>query len=103
ARDARVELGVVEEGARPRVAQQVEQLLVDVAVIDVQRSGARLVAAEHPLEVLVAVVEVDREVVLAGLVAGELAALAMRAEPARAEKIREAPAPLLHLAMRQTP
>ena len=50
--------------AAPAVGQDVAQLLGHVAVVDVDRRAAGLGRAEHPLEVLVAVVEVERDVVV---------------------------------------
>jgi hypothetical protein len=46
------------------VVEQVAQLIGDVAVVDVERSRPRLPCSEHPLEVLVAVVEVQGDVVV---------------------------------------
>ena len=48
----------------PRVVQQVRELLGHVAVVHVEGSAAGLPRAEHALEVLVAVVEVERHVVV---------------------------------------
>ncbi len=79
--DPRRELGVVDQRAGLGVGEQVDQLLLDVAVVDVERRHPGAVAADHRLEVLVAVAQVDAEVVLAGLVAGELVALGVAAEP----------------------
>ena len=73
--ERRCERGVVDDRLRAGVGEQVEQLLGDVAVVHVERCDPRLERAEHRLEVLVAVVEVDGEVVLARLVPGELSTL----------------------------
>ena len=59
---------VVDEHAAAAVLQQVKQFLGDVAVVHVERRDAGLVCAEHAFEILVAVVEIDAEVVLTGLV-----------------------------------
>jgi hypothetical protein len=66
---------VHDDGAGLGVVEQVEQFLGHVAVVDVERGDPGLERSEHRLEVLVAVVEVDREVVLPALVAGEIGAL----------------------------
>ena len=62
------ELGVVDDGPGLGVLQQVEEFFFDVAVVDVQRSDPGLEGTQHGLDVLVAVVAVDRKVVLAGFV-----------------------------------
>ena len=64
----------------PGVVEQVAQLLADVAVVDVERGDPGPEGAQHPLQVLVAVVEGQGDVVLARLVAGELGALAVQAQ-----------------------
>ena len=82
-RERRREARVVHDRARARVAEEVDQLFVDVAVVDVERRGPRLVGPEHPFEVLDAVVEVERDVVLTGLVIGEPPSLGLAAETTR--------------------
>ena len=82
---------------RLRIAQQVQQFARDVAVVDVERGDPRLERAEHALEVLVAVVEVDREVVLARLVSLELRPLDAASEALVDEVVREPPGPLGHV------
>ena len=99
----RRELGVHDDRRRLRVAQQVQQFAGDVAVVDVERSDPRLQRAEHALEVLVAVVEVDREVVLARLVSFELRPLDAAAEALVDEVVGEPPGPLGHLRPREPP
>ena len=54
----RGELRGVDQGLGSRVAQQVEQLLLDVAVIDVERRNPGAVAGHHGLEVLVTVAKI---------------------------------------------
>ncbi len=78
---------------RPRVGvgQQVLQFLGDVAVVDVQRPDPGLERPEHRLEVLVAVVQVDRQVVLPALVVGELGPFDVAAEPATEQVVRQPP------------
>ncbi len=85
--ERRRELRVHDDRRRPGVVEQVAQLLGDVAVVDVERGDAGLQAAEHRLEVLVAVVQVDGEVVLAGLVAGKVGPLGVAAEPGADEVV----------------
>ena len=60
-----------------RVGQQVVQFLGDVAVVDVERCHPCLERAEHGLQVLVAVVQIDGQMVLAALVAPQLRALCL--------------------------
>ena len=57
------ELGVEDDGARVGVVEEVPQLLLDVAVVDVDRHRAELERGEHAFEVLDAVVEVQGDVV----------------------------------------
>jgi hypothetical protein len=56
---------VVDHRARARVLEQVDELLVDVAVVHVHGHAARLERAEHAFEIFVAVVEIERDVILA--------------------------------------
>ena len=81
--------GVIDDRYGVRVGEQVEQLVVDVAVVDVEGCDAREVRAQHALEVLRAVEHVDAEVVLSGLVVLELGALAAAAEAVRVEDVGE--------------
>ena len=67
----RRERRVVHEDAAAAVIQEIEQLLSDVAVVHVERCDTGLVRPEHAFEVLVAVVQVDAEVVLTGFVSVE--------------------------------
>ena len=72
---------MVDEGPRPGVVEEVAQLLADVAVVHVERGHPGPEGAQHPLEVLVAVVEGQARVVLAGLVAGQLVRAGADAQP----------------------
>src|SRR5581483_5147371 len=69
--------------------------------VDVERRDARLERAEHALDVLVAVVEVEREVVLAGLPRRELRALAPAPEAGVAQEVREPARAALNVAPRE--
>src|SRR5204863_2038112 len=69
----------------------------------VERDRSRLEAAEHRLHVLGAVVHVERDVILAGLPAGELGALALQTEPVRAEHAREAVGTRVDLSIKEAP
>ena len=80
-----------------RIAQEVLELLGDVAVVDVEGRHPGLVGAEHGLQVLVAVVEVAGEVVLTGLVPGEPAAGDDGPESPVVERVGEAPGAVGHL------
>ena len=95
------ELRVVEDRSRLGVAEQVRELLFDVAVVHVQRRDAGLEGAEHALEVLVAVVGVDGQVVLPRFVPLEAAALALCAESVPREHGGQAPAALGQLPERE--
>ncbi len=99
--ERRRELGVHDDRGGPRIVEQVAQLLGDVAVVDVERRDTGLERAEHRLEVLVAVVQVDREVVLAALVAGELRPLGVHAEPGVDQVVGQAPRALGHVGPRE--
>ena len=74
------------------------QLLLDVAVVDVEGHGARLVGAQHALDVLVAVVEVQREVVLPRLPRRQRVALALAAEPGVDQQVGQPPRAHLQVA-----
>ena len=58
-----------------------EQLGLDIAVVDIERSRPRHCRAEHSLEILVSVVEIQGHVILAGLPTRELVALSMQGDP----------------------
>src|SRR5204862_4040607 len=79
-----------------------DELVLDVAVVDVEGGCPRLRAADHRLQVLVAVVEVETDVVLSRLPRGELGALPKAAEPRRGEHAREAPAAAREVSPRKT-
>ena len=86
-RERRCEPGVEHDRLRLRVAKEVDELLLDVAVVHVDRHAARLERAEHALQILVAVVEVERDVVLARLPVLEGGAIRMAAEPVPAQNV----------------
>ena len=86
------EAGVVEERAGTGVAEQIEEFLLHVAVIDVERRNPRLVGAQHPLQVLVAVVEIQRQVVLPGLPTRQPCAFLATAEAVDAQHVGQASA-----------
>ena len=75
-------------------SQQVAQLLLDVAVVDVEGGHPGLVGAQHAFQVLVAVVEVEPQVVLARLVPGQARALGVGPQTVAVEERRQAPGPL---------
>ena len=62
--ERRCEDGVHDHGPCAGVLEQVAQLLGDVAVVHVERCATRLPRAQHRLEVLGTVVQVERHVVL---------------------------------------
>ena len=99
----RRERGVEDEGTGLRVLEQVTQLLADVAVVDVERRDAGPVRAEHGLEVLVAVVEGERDVVLARLPSRQPLALVVRPQPAAVQVGGQAARPLGQLRVGEAP
>jgi hypothetical protein len=64
-RDPRRELPLVDQRHQVRVVEEVGELRLDVAIVDVDGDGAQLVAGEHPLDELRRVEGVDADV-LAG-------------------------------------
>lgn len=60
-RDPPGELGVEDQGREIRVPVEIDQLLLDVPVVDIDRHDPGLEAAEHGLEIFDAVVEVQAE------------------------------------------
>ena len=93
------------EHQRPRagVLQEVEKFLVDVAVVDVERCHTRLERADHGFEILVAVVEVDAKMILAGLPIPQLVALGVDAESPVDEEIGEPTAAVGELPVADAP
>ena len=81
------------------VVEQVAQLLAHVAVVDVEGGDPGPVGAQHALEVLVAVVEGQGQVVLPGLVAGQVLALGAHAEAPGVQVRAQSPGALGHLAI----
>ena len=76
---------MIDHGPRICVIEKIEQFLFHIAVVHVEGCAARLEGTEHTLEILVAVVEVERNVILARLPVGELRPLcvATQAVPAQ--------------------
>ena len=79
------------------IGEQVEQFLLDVAIVDVERRHPGPMGADHRLQVLVTVAQVQPDVVLAGLVPGELVALGVAAEALRHQIARDPVDPGVHL------
>ncbi len=92
--ERRRERRVDDDSAGLRVVEQVQQFFGDVAVVDVERCHPGLQRTEHRLEVFVAVVEVDREVILPALVSVEIGALGGDAEAFADQVVGESPSPL---------
>ena len=82
ARDERPELGLVHERDEIGVVEEVAELLGDVAVVDVDRDRAGLVAAEHRFDPFGAVDGVDADV-LTGFDADVDEVVARTGSPAR--------------------
>ncbi len=95
--DAGREAGVIEQRGRTGVREQVLQLVLHIAVVDVERRHPRPPCAEHPLDVFGPVVGVEAEQVLADLVTGQLGAFGVAAQPARVQIGREPVGPLVDL------
>ena len=85
------------------VVQQIQQLLVHVAVVDVERRQPRLERAEHAFQVLVAVVEIEAQVVLARLEVLERVATRVAAVAPHRKEMRETIRALLKLPIGQAP
>ncbi len=83
----------------PGVVEQVAQLLADVAVVHVEGGDAGAVGAEHALEILVAVVEGEREMVLARLPARQLVPFAVHTEALGVQVRGEALGAIGHVAV----
>ena len=80
---------MIDEPDRIRIGEEIDELLVDVAVVHVEGRHASAIGPEHPLQVLVPVQQIETDVVLARLVIGEAGALAPAAEAVRAEHVGE--------------
>ena len=84
------ELGRVDQRAGAGVVEKVEQLLFDVAVVDVERRDPGAVAGHHGFEVLVAVAQIQPDVVLPGLVALQLIAFDVTTESLLSQVVGDA-------------
>jgi hypothetical protein len=80
---------MVDEARSVGIRQQIDELVVDVAVVDVERRHPGAKAPEHRLDVLGRVQHVEPDVVLAGLVVREPRALVPTAEALGVEDARE--------------
>ena len=92
--DYRRRLGIVE---------QISQFFRDISVVDVERRNPGLEGAEHCFQVFVAVVEVDADVVLAALVAGQVTSFGVAPEAPVGQRVGEAPCPVRDLAPGEPP
>jgi hypothetical protein len=88
---------VVHEGGGAGVGEQVRELVGDVAVVDVERRRARRVAAEHRLEVLRSVQQVQADGVLPSLPRTQLAPLGVATEAVVGEDRPEPAGPVVDL------
>jgi len=80
--------------------QEIDQLFVDVAIVDVDGGRSSLESPEHSLEILDTVVKIERNVILPGFVIRERGTLDTATEPARLEVDGETARPSRHLAVR---
>ena len=92
--DAGRERRVVEQRGGAGVREQVLQFVLHIPVVDVERGHPRPPRAEHPLDVLGAVVGVEAQQVLADFMAGQLRPFGFAAQPAGVQVGREAVGPL---------
>ncbi len=99
--DVRGELGVVDQRGGAGVQQQVEQLFLHVAVVHVHRGDPGAIAGNHRLEVLVAVAQVDAEVVLTRLVPGEVSPFGVAAQALLDEVVGDPVDPTVELGVGQ--
>src|SRR5262245_9074176 len=56
---------VIDQGATVGVIEEIDQLVFDVAIIDVERGEASLIGTDHSFEVLIAVVQIEADMGLA--------------------------------------
>jgi len=89
--------------AGARVLEQVAQLLADVAVVHVERGDTGAEGPDHALEVLVAVVEGECDVVLARLVAFERHPFDACPEAVAVQVGRQAPRALSDVEIAESP
>ncbi len=101
--ERRGEARMVDERRRVGIVEQIDELVLDVPVVDVERGDPGLERPEHRFEVLRTVVEVDPEMVLAGLPIGEGGALAAAPEAAGEQEVRETAAALGDVRPAETP
>jgi hypothetical protein len=96
--ERRRERRVVDDHRRLTVVQQLQELVGHVPVVDVERDEPGLVGAEHALEVLGTVPEVEGDVVLARRRAVERRTLGVAAQPESVQERSQPPGPLGQLA-----
>ena len=93
--------GMEDHGPGLGVVEQVLQLLAHVAVVDVERGHAGPVGAQHPFEILVAVVQRQGDVVLPRLPARQVGPLAVHAQAAAVQVGGETAGALLQVGVGQ--
>ena len=87
--------GMVDQDVAIGVIEQVDELVFDVAVVDVERGNARLVCADHAFEVFVTVVQIEAKVVLARFKVLQRGTLAVAPESMTEQQIgRSSAAPI---------
>lgn len=90
-RHAGGELGVVHQRRRLRVGEEVLEFVFHVAIAHVERRHSGAVAVDHGLEVLIAVSQVQTEVVLSRLVPSQLVTLGVAAQSGGDEVVGATP------------
>src|SRR5256885_1758884 len=88
--DAWRELCVINQGARSGIGEQEGELVLDVAVADIEGCYSGAIAGDHGLEVFGAVAQINSQVVLPGFVPRQILSVGMAAQPRSAQVSGEA-------------
>ena len=80
---------MIDQATGAGVVEQVDEFLIDVAVVHVERHDPGLVGTEHGFQVLIAVVEVETDVVLAALPILKVLAFTMAAQASTNQSVGE--------------
>lgn len=97
------EPGVVHDGIRAGVVEQVHQLVGDVAVVDVEGRHPGLVRTDHRFDELVAIGQVQPEVALSQLVWRQFATFRVCAQPPGVQRPGKPAGTLVDLCVGETP
>ena len=80
---------MIDQATGAGVVEQVDEFLINVTVVHVEGHDPGLVGAEHGLQVLIAVVEIETDVVLAALPILKVLALTMAAQARASQNVGE--------------